>query len=527
MVVESARVDKAFLRPGESFTLSLTVRNQGTTTSPTTLRYYYSTDDTILTDDAPVGTDTVGSLPPDDTVEKSITLTAPDYVGTYYYGACVDPAANETATYNNCSAAVQLNVSTTPPFWVYWSDHGFILRATNDGTNRQVLVTGPGYISDLTLDVTGRKMYWTGQVGAEVSKIQRANLDGSNMEDLFTGSFAPAGIALDVTGGKMYWTNYLAGRIQRANLDGSDVEDLITGLSLPKGIALDITGGKMYWAVVGTSKIQRANLDGSNMEDIITTEFSTFYTAGIALDVTGGKMYWTGQVGAEVSKIQRANLDGSNMEDIIIRRRGGAIRDIALDVTGGKMYWADNGTQKIQRANLDGSNIEDLFTADSAAGIALGISPSTASPPTTPISFNPGTIADQTFTVGTPVSLFLPVATGGTPPYRYTLSPLPNGLVFDPSTRELWGVPTIVMNATSTTYIALDATGTLASLTFTIEVIGDEPDPLDVNGDGQVDVLDLVVVAFFYGKRGGRATCGCQCRWDRQRSRLRRGRCRC
>ena len=28
------------------------------------------------------------------------------------------------------------------------------------------------------------------------------------------------------------------------------------------------------------------------------------------------------------------------------------------------------------------------------------------------------------------------------------------------------------------------------------------PGPLDVNGDGQVNVLDLVQVALFYGKRG-------------------------
>ena len=115
LVAEAARVDNAFLRPGESFTLSVTVRNQGTTASPTTLRYYYSTDNTISTDDAPMGTDTVGVLAEGETVEKSITLTAPDYVGTYYYGACVDPAGDEYATYNNCSPAVRIGIRPPEP----------------------------------------------------------------------------------------------------------------------------------------------------------------------------------------------------------------------------------------------------------------------------------------------------------------------------------------------------------------------------------------------------------------------------
>ena len=120
-----------------------------------------------------------------------------------------------------------------------------------------------------------------------------------------------------------------------------------------------------------------------------------------------------------------------------------------------------------------------------------------------PITFNPDSVPDQTFTVGTPVNLTLPSATGGTSPYTYTLDPIPVGLHFDSATQVLSGTPTIVTTVTPVTYTATDATGASASLTFSIEVIedgtGPGTEPLDVNGDGQVNVVDLAIVALFYG----------------------------
>ena len=91
-------------------------------------------------------------------------------------------------------------------------------------------------------------------------------------------------------------------------------------------------------------------------------------------------------------------------------------------------------------------------------------------PPPTPIIFTPSEVADQTFTAGTPVNLTLPFATGGTAPYTYTLTPLSNGLQFNPTTRELHGTPLTAMDATTLTYTATDASGRSESLTFNITV---------------------------------------------------------
>ena len=116
LVVESPSVDDSNLEAGESFTLNVTVRNQGgegERSRSTTLRYYRSTDSSISSSDTEVGTDEVTNLSADDTSDESITLTAPATSGTYtyYYGACVDSETDESVTNNNCSSGVAVTVT--------------------------------------------------------------------------------------------------------------------------------------------------------------------------------------------------------------------------------------------------------------------------------------------------------------------------------------------------------------------------------------------------------------------------------
>ena len=83
--------------PGQSFTLSVTVRNRGTEqAAATTLRYYRSDGATIDSTD-------VNSLASLAERAYSIDLTAPTSTGTYYYRACVESVAGERRTYNNCT----------------------------------------------------------------------------------------------------------------------------------------------------------------------------------------------------------------------------------------------------------------------------------------------------------------------------------------------------------------------------------------------------------------------------------------
>ncbi len=96
---------------GQSFTLSVAIRNRGQLPAPaTTIRYYVSNDATITRDDTEVGTRPVRGLSAPGTSFKLIRLRAPSSPGDYYYGACVDPPAGEAETRNNCSPAVRVRV---------------------------------------------------------------------------------------------------------------------------------------------------------------------------------------------------------------------------------------------------------------------------------------------------------------------------------------------------------------------------------------------------------------------------------
>ena len=112
LVIHSPRVSDNSPSTEASFTLSVTVRNNGVEAStPTTLRYYRSTDATITTSDTLVMTDAVLGLASSTSTSKSVQLAAPSTADTYYYGACVDAVAGESDTNNNCSASVRVDVS--------------------------------------------------------------------------------------------------------------------------------------------------------------------------------------------------------------------------------------------------------------------------------------------------------------------------------------------------------------------------------------------------------------------------------
>ena len=116
LVVDSPTVSDSSPPAGASFSLSVTVRNDGDGSSAaTTLRYYRSTDATITTSDTEVGTDSVAGLAAAGTSDQSVDLTAPSSPGTYYYGACVVAVADESDTSNNCSTSVPVYVLVSEP----------------------------------------------------------------------------------------------------------------------------------------------------------------------------------------------------------------------------------------------------------------------------------------------------------------------------------------------------------------------------------------------------------------------------
>ena len=178
-------------------------------------------------------------------------------------------------------------------------------RANFNGTAMETLVDHNIY--GLAIDPIGRKLYWDYR-----GVIQRANLDGSSVEDLVSDPGEIDSIELDLKHGKMYWANLNAGTIRRANLDGSGIESLFPDgtLTTPRGLALDLDRGRVIWSEQQGDRIQSANLDGSDVRMLLATATPE----KIAVDWVEQKIYWTNQN----TGIHRANLlDGSNIENVI------------------------------------------------------------------------------------------------------------------------------------------------------------------------------------------------------------------
>ena len=111
-------------------------------------------------------------------------------------------------------------------------------------------------------------------------------------------------------------------------------------------------------------------------------------------------------------------------------------------------------------------------------------------------------IADQEYRVGQEIRrLAFSEALGGTIPLAYTLTPdPPEGLTFDDQALTLTGTPTRAVELTTYEYAAEDATGAVASRTFSIEVFAIQlptiPDQAYVVG---LQIPDLVLPAALGG----------------------------
>jgi hypothetical protein len=110
LVVRSLRVNDSTLTPGQVFSLSATIANEGTGTSAaTTLRYYYwrsSTREWTV-----IGYDSVNSLSAAASAGELIRLRAPSTAGRHYYTACVQAVTGETNRSNCARRSVTVTVS--------------------------------------------------------------------------------------------------------------------------------------------------------------------------------------------------------------------------------------------------------------------------------------------------------------------------------------------------------------------------------------------------------------------------------
>ena len=140
-------------------------------------------------------------------------------------------------------------------------------------------------------------------------------------------------------------------------------------------------------------------------------------------------------------------------------------------------YTIDNGVTWTDTGSLNasfvlGSLVNDVsVTLQVRAVNAIGNAQASNAVTATPTDSVPvlPTVVDLTLDRITDVNVTLPEATGGDLPVVYSLIPIPDGLQFDASTREITGRATTI-GSTEVTYRATDADGSVDETTFDITV---------------------------------------------------------
>ncbi len=131
---------------------------------------------------------------------------------------------------------VAIDTGSGKIFWI--TERGTVHLANVDGSGERQIARGYNTLGSIA--VGAGKVFWTEETSGSAGKIHSANLDGSNVQELISLSAAPYGISVDVAGKKLYWTN-IRGKIMQSNINGKSakavVADLVSlgDISVPAG----------------------------------------------------------------------------------------------------------------------------------------------------------------------------------------------------------------------------------------------------------------------------------------------------
>ena len=423
---------------------------------------------------------------------------------------------------------------------LYWGEHGksggVIKRANFDGRNVEELISLSSVPRGIAIDTAESKLYWTNSD----SQIQTATFNGEGIstviqldEDILEET------KKSCSSGNLFFFFFIFATTYGG---GCDTEIIRTNLTSPTDITVNTADGRLYWTEF-SGRIRRVNLDGTGLDTLVPDIGSPY-----GITVVDDKVYWAEEIDEYSGKIQRANLNGTNIETLA--KVQGLPTGISVDTAAGKVYWA-NSLGGIQRTDINGGEVEVVVSGITAPGDFVLVPDMQTTPPITEattdatVSISPASVTSPA--IGQQIELALNMADGeavagyqatvqfDTTALRYVSSAngdfLPAGAFFVQPVVE---GNLVKLNAASLAGES-NGDGTLATLTF--EVIAVKASTLtlsdvlltnkagetfapqvengeitestglkaDVNGDGTVNIADLVLVAGALGNTGQNA----------------------
>ena len=193
-------------------------------------------------------------------------------------------------------------------------------------------------------------MYW---ISRTEGKLHR--LVGEEVENLAPNIDNILSLTVDTQNQLLYWTRQTAqskSAIQRAGLNGRGVITLQTSLTLMTSIAVDSTGTTLYWADI-LGKIKSRPVQGNRV-----TLLAQNLSAPTGLVWANEYLYW----GEATGQIRRMNLRNNRRTIETITTSSG--EPVSLAVQSGRVYWTEisGNASQLNRVNTNGTGVEALKT---------------------------------------------------------------------------------------------------------------------------------------------------------------------
>ena len=360
-LIVSASVSDNSLTPGQVFTLRARVQNQGTDAfQDLVLSYYRSSDVTISTQDMLLGTDEVGSLAASSTSgDESISLTASSTSGTYYYGACVASASDESDTPNYCSTGVRVVVADEED-----------LVSIPDANLRAAIAAALGKASGATITVaemkTLNRLHAVDQAISDLTGLEFASnlkylyLSGNNISDISALSGLTDLAGLVISENNISDISALSGltKLTRLDLSENNISDISVLSGLTNLFILGLSGNNIseISALSGLTKLIGLVISGNNISDISALSDLTNLTG---LDLSGNNISDISALSG-LTKLTGLDLSGNNISDISVLSGLTNLRELELNENNISDISALSGLTDLKTLFLTGNNISDI-----------------------------------------------------------------------------------------------------------------------------------------------------------------------
>ena len=244
-----------------------------------------------------------------------------------------------------------------------------------DGGNPQILLARQDLSMDnLSVDSVSNKIYWTANNRVtKIVSLESADLDGGNQRVLHTRRDTSLyNLVVDGMRGKIYWIAYDntgTDRIQCVDSDGGNLQTFLIsqGFSVDS-LTIDGVSSKIYWiannGVTGMASLESADLDGGNQRVLHTGQNVSLYN--LVVDGMSSKIYWIAyDKVTKMMSLESVDLDGGNQR-VLHTGQNISLYNLVVDGVSSKIYWIayDKVTKmmSLESADLDGGNQRVLHT---------------------------------------------------------------------------------------------------------------------------------------------------------------------